>query len=99
MNDFSYEVIAVRHEEGDRSKIICYKLKNLLQGGISPTFSVMERMDIFIRIQAKISFGIRENPSDNNLVPVIAENINGHLYIKTIPNGIAEDNLGNLPEF
>jgi hypothetical protein len=93
-----FEVIAVRHEDGDRSKIIKYRIKDLTSIWASP-ISDMERFDLLIRLNAGITFGVRENPTDNDLIPVIRENINGHEYIKTIANNIPADNLGNLPEF
>lgn len=99
MFQFYFEVIGVRHENGDQSRIIRYKVKNLSGGWVSPSISEIDRIDMIIRLGGKIVFGVRENPSDNDLIPVFTENINGHVYIKTIANNIPEDNLGNLPEF
>ena len=98
MPAFEFEVVAVRHEYGDHSKIILYKVKDLLNW-LAKEDAEMDRMNLVLRLQAKLLFGVRENPSDETLVPIITENINGHLYIKTVANGIPEDNLGNLPEF
>lgn len=94
-----FEVIAVRHEDGDKSKIIMYKIKDLNPIWGSSTTSETERFNLLLRLAAGITFGVRENPSDNDLIPVIRENINGYDYIKTVANSIPEDNLGNLPEF
>lgn len=98
MDNFQFEVIAVRHEGGEHSKIVLYKVKSLSPLG-SPVIIEMERMNLMIRLQAKINIGVRENPSDKTLIPVLLENINHHQYVKTVANGVAEDNLGNLPEF
>lgn len=98
MPTFQYEVIAVRHEAGDHSKIILYKVKDLLNW-LAKEDADMDRMNMIMRLGANMMFGVRENPTDKTLVPIITENINGHIYIKTIANGIPEDNLGNLPEF
>ena len=94
-----YEVIQVRHDSGDNSRIIRYKVKRLSGAWISQSNFELDRMGIFMRLNAKIKFGVRENPSCFDLIPIITENIGGQLYIKTIANNIPEDNLGNLPEF
>jgi hypothetical protein len=99
MYQCNFEIIGVRHEKGDKSKIVRYKVKDLSGSWVSPDISEMDRMELFIRLGANMKFGVRENPSDNDLIPVVIENINGHFYIKTIANGIPEDNLGSLPEF
>lgn len=98
MVTFQFEVIAVRHEAGDHSKIILYKVKDLLNW-LAKEDAEMDRMNMIMRLGANMRFGVRENPSDETLVPIITENINGHIFIKTIANGIPEDNLGSLPEF
>lgn len=95
MKKFSYEVIAVRHEDGEKSKIIKYKVKDLSNGLIN----VFERAEMFGYLGAAIPIGVRESPEDEELVFVHIVIIGSNYYIKTIENETPDDNLGNLPEF
>ncbi len=99
MGYFNYEVFEVRHEDGDHSKIIRYKAKDLSGGWLSSKVVEFDRSDMFIKLGAGIKFGVRENSADEDLITVITKYIGGHWYIKTIGNDIPEDNLGSLPEF
>ena len=96
---FSYEVIRVRHKDGDNSQIIRYEVKKLDSGWLEPKISEMDRMDMIIRLSAGVKFGVRESPHDKTLIEIKVIYVGGKPYIKTQANNISEDNLGNLPEF